>query len=258
MLSLSNIAWGRVMTTTKYCLPVFETVGLALKKIKGAKVEFWKGLGLFLFAGVVTSELATYLGKIGYVFLGALLLHANAIFSTLLGWGLLYMGIQRATNGVISQDMLWRACHWRMIVRIFSLYIFQFLIFLPALLLLLSHSFFMETGNDANSENTLTGVIASVYLAGVILAVFAMYFFLRMYLAKGIILTKNIGTIAAIKQSFAATHSNVWRLIGLLFVNMSIVFVSLIPLGIGLIWALPYVFISYGVAYDKLMSAHGQ
>ena len=102
-----------------------------------------------------------------------------------------------------------------------------------------------------NNLHNVVGLASVIVCLGAIILTF--YLAMRLYLAKGIVLDQQVGPWAAIKKSFRATKYNVWRLIGLTLLNAIILLVSVIPLGIGLIWSLPYLFINYGMVYRRLV-----
>jgi hypothetical protein len=85
--------------------------------------------------------------------------------------------------------------------------------------------------------------------------ILTIYLLFRMYLVHAFILAKKVNPWVAIKLSFKATKSNVCRLIGLSILNGLILLVSAIPLGIGLIWTLPYFFINFGEIYKSLVES---
>ena len=73
------------------------------------------------------------------------------------------------------------------------------------------------------------------------------------YLSSVIVIAEKANPWAAIKLSFEATRSHFWALLGLIFINVVIIFAAIATV-IGLIWAIPYVFINYGIIYNKLIS----
>ena len=83
----------------------------------------------------------------------------------------------------------------------------------------------------------------------------AVYLMLRLYVATPLVIMQKANPWAAIKHSFSATKHHVLALFVLIIANILIFMISLIPLGIGLIWSLPYLLISYGVIYERLVSS---
>jgi uncharacterized membrane protein len=75
---------------------------------------------------------------------------------------------------------------------------------------------------------------------------------MRLYLALPITIAEKVWPWTAISESFASTKGHVWQLILLLALNIGIFIVSCIPLGLGLIWALPYGLINLGMVYRML------
>lgn len=70
-----------------------------------------------------------------------------------------------------------------------------------------------------------------------------------------LIVDKGLSPWQAMETSRKAVHKIWWRLIGL-FIVMGLIFVvSLVPLGIGLIWTWPMFIILTGVVYRHLFGA---
>jgi uncharacterized membrane protein len=132
---------------------------------------------------------------------------------------------------------------------------------IPALIFLFGPSYldlhFTPTTNELintiqyNLIAILTLITALSYLIG--LAVIS-YLIIKMILAIGFLVDKKIGPWQSIKMSFRATRGNFWGIFGLMIILCLIIMMSIIPLGIGLIWALPYAIITYGVMYKNLLA----
>lgn len=227
------------MSVNHYRFPVTETVKLAWNKVKGAKASFWAALVVLLLIG---SAIYGGLLVIGNTVVTQIVLR---VYGAIASWGIVYIGIQRAITGTIRWGLIWQVFKINTLLRMVGLYliigIFPLLI-LGAIVLGMSHS------SDSSNGLALIGVLAFI-----IVYVLYLYISMRAFTAPGIILTTDNGPITAIKMSFSATKSNVWRLIGLCLINSVILLISTIPFGLGLIWSVPYVFINYGVAYEKLM-----
>jgi len=237
-----------------YRLPIIETVKNSWEKVKGSKATFWAVLIIVIMAQLCVTGIDQLLQPSnneqavtsGFIYLGIAVTILLVIFRIILQWGLVYMAVQRAMNLSIRFNMLKYVFNMNLIFRMIGLTVLNFLILLPAIILL-----FLPTAFSTNNINNIMKLLTSIsYLVGAILFV---YLFMRLLLAPVLVIMKKTGPWTAIKISFKATKSNVWRLIGLFLLNMIILVLSAIPLGIGLIWSLPYLFISYAMVYKELI-----
>ncbi len=230
-------------------LPVIETVKTAWAKVSGAKASIWAILIIVILLqgviGYLNSKIKS--GELG--FFAILITIVATIFQLLFSWGLMYMGIQRAQDLPIQYGMVRYVFNLMLFFKMLGVYILQGLIVgLPAVIL-----YFLTVavgGYDGSFAKILQTL---VYLADIVVGVFLVFIGIRMFLSKGIVIMQQIGPWTAIKMSFAATRGNVWRLIGLWWLNILIVIVSAIPFFLGLIWTLPFALINYGVVYRKLI-----
>jgi hypothetical protein len=231
------------MTDTAYDLPVMDTVKTAWNKVSGVKGSFWAVLGIVF----VAEFLIGFMGGFFQTPKGQLPI-AVTIVSMLVGllvmvisWGLLYMGIQRAAGQPITYRMVGYAFNWGLIFRMIGLYILQMLI-LGCVSLILLLTFVLSLSAVVN---VILGIVWFVLFYAILF---------RLVLGKAFVIAKQMGPVDAIKASFAATKGNVWNVIGIMLIMLLILFVSAIPLGIGLIWSLPYVFINYGEVFKRLVT----
>lgn len=130
--------------------------------------------------------------------------------------------------------------------KIIGLYILQFLIYLPLILL----GFLALNIYGLQLAGAMSFWLALViYLCSVVGFI---YLYCRLLISTGIVLDKKTNPWEAIKQSFRATRANVLRLVGISLILLIIFFISILPLGIGLIWSLPLLYIAYGMIYHRL------
>ena len=74
----------------------------------------------------------------------------------------------------------------------------------------------------------------------------------RFYFGIAFVLDKKFNPWRALVASFKVTQANFWRLVVISLLQMGLVVIAALLLGIGLIWALPFCFILYGVLYQIL------
>ncbi len=231
------------MTEMTYSLPVMESVKAAWQKVKGAKGTFWAIFGIFFIAEIIAAILSSIV--LQPVFM--VILYVLQILSTI---ALLYIGIRRAQDVPIHYTMVKEVLTIRTFLSTIGLYILQFFIFIPAILLtVLGYVALMYSQNQPSPALNVVAFI--LYFLAVILFIALS---LRMWLGLGFILDKKQNPVDALKNSFKATKGNAWNLLGLAIVNMFILFVSIITIYIGLIWGLPWLLIIYGEVYKRLAS----
>ncbi len=230
------------MTESTYSLPVMETVKTAWAKVGGVKGSCWALLGLFILAMVIVGFLGSLGGKEGVIHF--IFSFIGAIIQILAGGSLVYLGIRRAQDMPVSYKMAKDVLNARIILYLIGLYILQILIFIPAGIL---------AGIGAALVHMTSSFVhffaILCFLASIVLFI---YLGVRMWLATGAIVDKNLNSWDAIKLSFKATRGNVWNLIGLYIITFCIVLVCTITIGIGYIWGFPWLLITYGEAYKRL------
>lgn len=227
-------------------IPVWDTISGAWQKVSGAKGTVWAAIGVtilimlfFALFQYVGNSLAPVAGKVVYV-IGQIILF-------LLEMGLVYIGIQRALDKPINFRQIFYAFDSKVAIRVIFAYVLQTLILMiPGLLMFAG---VMTYTLNPDHGPLITAISGTLFLLG-ILAIF--FLIARTWLTIAFAL-ENSSPVDAIKKSFAATESNVWRLIGIAFLTTLIIAISMIPLGLGLIWTIPLGIILYGETYRRLL-----
>lgn len=224
-------------------LPVNDTVKSAWHKVKGAKGTIWLSLIIsfliMLGFSILESITKMYISSLLWI----VVLIAQ-IIGFLLQMGLIYIGICRANDKPINYKMVFHAFRFPLSLNLILLYIIQILIFLPLLIIEFLAVFFYPH----------VDLIGSIFLAiiGAIAALGILYLSIRLVLSIAFQLDKEIKPWHAIKQSFQASKSNFWRLLAIYIIQILILILCTIPLGIGLIWGIPFAMICYGLIYRQL------
>lgn len=229
---------------------VFETIKSAWRQVKGSKLVFFCiSLLVSLSVGaqiVIPDSFPTHFSAhiaISCV-LGFLFFLAYAAQYLLL-WELLYVGVQRAAGQSIHLDMLRQVFTFKMFFRLIGTMLLMGLLFLPVLLLL----FVGICLQDMDSILALiSAIMCYIFASGLVV-----FLAVKLFFAQTIAVTEKASPWQAIRKSFQATKSNFWKLLGLSLINMYIIFFAMLPLGIGLIWAIPYSYINNGVVYRRLV-----
>ncbi len=243
-------------------LSIPETMKASWEKVSGSKSTIWSVLICIIIVRLIVAGI----NKLVYasngepiVAAGPLLLGSIAILlltflAIILQWGLAYIAVQRAMDVPIQFNMLKQVFNFRIILRMIGVTIVGFIIMLPAAIFLFLPSY-LNSLTDPNLMQLIKLVSALSNIAGFIFSIWGVYLNFRLLLVAALILVKRVPLWRAIKLSFKATKSNVWRMLGLVIVNVLLLLVSAIPLGIGLIWSLPYSLIAYGMIYKNLFIA---
>lgn len=220
-------------------LSVEDTIKNSWEKVKGSKGSFWAAFAISLVVIIVTGLLSDYL-KPSAPQVSGLIDFIGQVINYLLQMGILYMGIRRADDLPIDFKMVYRAFDFYLALKIVGLYLLHVLIFIPSIILTVIGMFFLQ-------DHPAIAVLFYI-LAAIVCAVLAV----RIILAMGFVIDKEVMPWPAFVMSFQATRGNFWRILATLFIEILIFMVSLIPLGIGLIWTLPFGFIVYGMMYKQL------
>jgi hypothetical protein len=250
-------------------LPILRSIEIAWDKVKGAKMTFFAVLVFYIVLEVFTqlinkfvlikeatestgTDLGTALSELSHIAMSVqiaavIILISLGVVQAIIKFGLLYLGIRRAADLPIEFKSIGYVFSWSLIGRILGLYLCIGILMLFAAIPL----FLPVIGQYFLGGMVLSTFSIICYIATIFLVIF---FTMRLFLAQSICIAEQAGPIKSIRMSFKATKDNVFRLIGLSLINLLIVFVSILPLGIGLIWSIPYLFINLGVIYKILVT----
>lgn len=84
------------------------------------------------------------------------------------------------------------------------------------------------------------------------------YLLISWTFAWPLMVEKNMGIWEAMETSRKAVTHCWFRMLGMLILLMLIMLVSMIPLGLGIIWTMPLFMLAYGVAYHNIFGYSGQ
>lgn len=228
-------------------IAVWDTITIAWNKVLGAKKSFWAAFGVIFLIGLGLGILQG-IAKVISPALGLLFQLITNIVTYLLQVGILYMGILRATDNPISYKEIFFAFDFDHIWKLIGVYILQMIVFIPVIILIIVAS---VLSSESEPQTFSLFLAALLYLTAIILGI---YLLMRIMLGIAFVITKDANPWEAIKMSFQATDGNVINLIGIFLLQIAIVLISVIPIGIGLIWTLPFSTICYGVIYKTLLT----
>jgi len=236
---------------------VLDSVKTAWRLVKGAKGIVLSGFVFIMIIhfGIYTLDSSHFIkDATGHMMLEWILTKfLLTVVSMMLGWSLLYIGAQRAYGRPIHFSMLKYAFNLKLAIKMFGLYMMEALVLLVPLFVMLAPSGFISS-TEGKMSDTMALLMLGIICVGMLSVA---YFVFRLFFAKLIVTLQKGGPISGIKQSFTLSKSNVFKLMLLSLLNIVIIVVSLLPLGLGLIWSLPYIVINYGVVYAKLAGDEG-
>ncbi len=233
--------------TDNNLLPVFDTMKSAWEKVKGSKGTIWC---LYLILIVISGVLGGIGFAIGNQAIFAILNIIVMIISLFFFFSFIYLGIQRAQGLPIRVGIAKNVMTVGVFFRMVGLYLLKGFIFLMCGLaiglLVTIFAVLLSLLNLPYLTQTL------IMIFSIVMGVLMIGLALRFYLAVGMVIANEMNPWDALVASFSATKGNVCRIIGLILLNFLIVFISVIPFGIGLIWTIPYSLICYGEVYRRL------
>jgi uncharacterized membrane protein len=237
------------MAVQFYRLPAWETLTFAWQKTDGTKASIWAALGIVVLVAAGFGFVSGLFEKTSYV----IALSADIIGQvtvSILQIGILYLAIRRAMDAPISYQLIFDVFHVNLIMKLMGLYALQFLlILLPALVLGGGFMMIFMAVSFGNNFFIVLGALLVILSIPVLV-----YLCLRMIFGIAFILDKDMGPVDAMKMSFKISKGNVLELLGIIILEMLFILVSIIPLGIGLIWSIPFSYVLYGVLYRRLLA----
>ena len=220
---------------------ISDSFKLAWEKVSGTKASIWIGIAIISVI-VAGFELIAVGLESHYLVISKFFDFVSQIITTLSETSLLYIGIKRAQDLSFSYRDIFRAFQRRIAVHAILLFIIQFIIFTIPILFV-----FMIIA--ASGEKNLALMLILAVLAGLII----FYLSIRMIFATAFVVDKQSNAWDAIKLSFKITRENFWNLLLVGILLSLIIVISAIPLGIGLIWSIPFTLIVYGLLYKQLL-----
>jgi hypothetical protein len=223
-------------------IPVVDTLSVSWNNVYGNKKSFWAAFAinmLIMFGLGILTGITKDTGAVNYV-----ISVISQVIGFLLQIGLLYMGIQCSRGLPISYEMMFRTFEYNITLKLIGIYFLQMIILLAPSFLIVVSVFLYATGGFAAFAGAILFVLSLVAIC--ILMV-------RLAIGMGFVVDKGLNPWDAIVMSYQATAGNFWSIVGIGFAQAVILCISILPLFIGLIWAMPFTFICYGVMYNRLL-----
>jgi len=237
----------------KFC--VMETVKNSWRAVHGTKRIF---LTISAMLVVVACSMILLESKMMSLDHHLMLTHSLAyvanflgkVIPMILGLSMVYVGIQRSLHPHLQWHMIGYVFNLNLLWKVVCLDILLVVILSPVVILFYGSLRFFDYFPNFEPSIFFEFCRFVVFIASLILMIYLM---MRLYLTKAIVVAEKSAPWKTIQASFQATKSHGWKLFGLFLINILIIAVSSIPLGIGLIWSVPFCFINYGFVYKKLM-----
>jgi hypothetical protein len=195
-----------------------EVIKEAWQLTSGYKATAWGALLIYLAITIVVSVPFEFIGKDSVMMLLVSQVVVGLVTYPLYA-GFMMLGIKRSVGAETNAFMIFD--YYSKIIPIFLLYVLMMLLIMVGFVLL---------------------IIPGIYLA------------VAYSLAIPLLVEKNLGIWEALETSRKAITKCWFRMFGLYIVILVIVLLAMLPLGIGLIWALPLTNLVMGVVYRNLFS----
>lgn len=95
-------------------------------------------------------------------------------------------------------------------------------------------------------------VTIAIVLGMILLIIPGIYLMTALSMALPLLIEKNLGVGASLITSIKVVNKCWFRVFGLFLLMTLLMAVAIVPLGIGLIWALPMMMLSYGIIYREM------
>jgi hypothetical protein len=190
----------------------------AWQLISGYKATLWGAMLIYIAISIVVSLPFEFIGKESIIVMIVSQIVVGLVTYPLYA-GITILGIKRSVGAATNAFMVFD--YYSKIIPIFLLYVAMMLLIGLGLVLL---------------------IIPGIYLA------------VAYSMAIPLLVEKNMGIWEALETSRKAIHKCWFKMFGLYLVILVVVLLALLPLGIGLIWAVPLVNVVMGVVYRNLFS----
>lgn len=184
----------------------------------GYKATIWGALLIYIGISIAVSLPFEFIGKDSLIMILISQIVIGLVTYPLYA-GITLLGIKRSVGAATNAFMVFD--YYAKIIPIFLLYVSMVVLMLIGFVLL---------------------IIPGIYLA------------VAYSMAIPLLVEKNMGIWEALETSRKTIHKCWFRMFGLYVVITVLIILALLPLGIGLIWAVPLVNVVMGVVYRNLFS----
>ncbi len=237
-----------------YQFTIESIISESWKRVKGVKATYWGATLLYvlIYAALIgLGYIATYLyvgslnADLPAVQISTTITRLIAALITLpLPFGIYLLALYHSVNLPIKVKQMLKTYrfYWKILVLLAIIYIG--VIFITVVTSCVVIFLLIKT-----SPITPTWLHYSAFLAGILGGFAVAYFSFSLVYAPLLVIEKQLGIFQAIKTSFLAFNQHGLKIIVTMLCLLVILFISAIPLGIGLIWTLPMLYNSMGIFY---------
>ena len=219
------------MTNTEFRTGVISPVECVKEGFERIKRDYWLLFAISLVGGLIG-------GFTMYILLGAMLC------------GIYYACLKAIDGKPVEFDDLWKGMNYFgpslvviliAIVPTFAVYIFVYLTFVAAIV--------------AGAQAGQAGLIGSLVVIGLIdlaIVIAMICFHTLLTFSFPLIVDRNLGAVDAIKTSARAVWGNLGGVVGLVVVNMVLMFLGGAACGIGMYFVMPIMMAGNAAAYRRV------
>lgn len=229
-------------TTTKEKLPLRKIMQEAWQQVHGCKLNFFLAFLMTIVTYLVLAIFATLLHHAPWTRIVFL------IFEILLQAGMTYLGIRQVFKQPLSTIIVFKAFTPRLALYNFLAIIATYvLFFLINLIFFLLAIFLIHSASGPIANFMFYCIIALGFFIGI-------YVLIRFSLVMSVIMAQKEATAStAFSESYHATEGCFWKILGFYFFSILLLLLGLSTLGIGFIWIIPFLFITWGLIYRHLI-----
>lgn len=235
-----------------YQFSVCEVIKESWHRVKGVKMTYWGAVFIFLAIYVALSllaglSIAFYSQFVNPENLKVPFSISKTVISLItlpLPFGISYLAIRRSVNLPINVKQIFESYRYYGKILLVMVALYVVLFFIVTATVFLSAFFNQFVSNMSPSWLHYYPVLIQV-----LGAVITLYFIYSMVNAPLLIIEKKLNPLQAMKASILSFSQHGFKILLTLLCVFVICFISLIPLGIGLIWTLPMMYNAIGVLY---------
>lgn len=238
-------------------LSINEVFREAWQAVHGFKGTFWLAILIFAIITIIFGVIETLFSQdntittntlhttpVNLLIVSVLISIASNIINYLLSNGLFYISLRRTANLPIMARMIFITFQSPYILKILAVMLIKYLIvFAYTIILILCTTMIPDTGHWHIA-------LISCYI---VFSALLFYIFVRLILTELIILDRKQSALSAISLSFRSTRGFFWSIFFIVILQILVLIISIIPLGIGLIWSLPLIYLIFPVIYKRLI-----
>ena len=245
--------------TTAHNFLISDTYKEGWDKTYGFKAAYWGALGIYFVINLLLhlpGELIIHFSaqNTAGLAVGNILSNVATLLLFPLVAGLVLMGVKRAVDLPVFSKMVfdyYKPFFFRVVGLMLLLILIYFLLmmitmggFIVAFIAFVAQTTTVHIGGFLGTVGLLVGIVGLI---------FSLYVMVGYSLALPALIDKNTKILAAMSMSFRAVRAH-WIKLLFAYLGLGVILViSAIPLGIGLIWTIPWVRCVMGVIYRDFL-----